>query len=261
MDYSKINNSNLPTLQEYLNRVATKVRPKFTLIVPYYKNPEMLRLQVENWNSYPADVAAQMNIVLIDDCSPVPAEPIFRECTLKKALFRVEQDIPWNQHGARNLGAKVFGKDQDWGLFTDMDCLLAPEEAAKLAKKKLDPVKYYTFERYYADGRTPKVHVNTFLVQRAAYWKAGGYNEDFCGMYGGDAVFIRQMEEHVKRSHLLDVAFVGYDNYVEDANTREWGRQGTEWHDRYLCKRGELKASKQGLKPLNPIRFPWHRVF
>ena len=81
------------------------------MIYPYYENPKMLERQVENWNRYAGELRGALRIILVDDGSTkYPAEPIFKHCKMPKKLYRVKEDIPWNQHGARNLGAKVACK-------------------------------------------------------------------------------------------------------------------------------------------------------
>lgn len=231
----------------------------FTFVIPYYRNPEMLKIQVENWNRYPHWIRDQVRVILIDDASPEPAEPIFRKCELRKALWRINEDIPFNAHGARNLGAKVMGKDEAWGLFTDMDITLPPEMAERLLAKEWKSVFHYTFEREFKDARPRKYHCNSFLVTRGAYWGAGGYDEDFAGTYGGDGIFLRALERRAPRCHLGDVVLTGWNNTVADCSTRDLDRQGPMKKE-YLRRRDEKKAQPDGLVPRSPLRFTWKRV-
>src|SRR6185369_156528 len=92
-----------------------------SLVIPYYENPGMLAVQYQTWANYPTDLKSRMEIVLIDDGSPTrPAIDVARPEELPPLrIFRVLKDLPWHQHGARNLGAHVaIGK---WLLMTDMD--------------------------------------------------------------------------------------------------------------------------------------------
>ena len=43
-----------------------------TLIVPFYRNVEMLREQCRLWNLLPEDI----RVIVVDDGSPEPAAPI-----------------------------------------------------------------------------------------------------------------------------------------------------------------------------------------
>lgn len=231
----------------------------FTLVMPYYNNPQMLQEHVANWNSFKDDTKKMFNIVLVDDGSSEIPDEIFRKTTIKHALFRIEEDIPFNAHGARNLGMKVMGKDDQWALLTDMDVLFPEEAIRAISRKDFDSKNHYTMERMFVDGRPPKQHCNSFLVQRRAFWKAGGYDEDFCGCYGGDGIFLRALERHAKREHWLDVVSVGYNGTIEDCSTRGLDRHGP-MKEEYLKRRGNKKATNS-MEPKNPLRFKWNRVY
>lgn len=233
------------------------------MIYPYYENPEMLARQVENWNRYAGELRQHVRLLLIDDGSPKhPAEPIFKECKLPKRLYRIKQDIPWNQHGARNLGAALACKMEEnfWLFMSDMDIILTPEVAFDLFSRKLDPARYYTFERKFLPDLTrSKYHCNTFLVKHSIYWAVNGYDEDYCGTYGGDGPFLRQLGVLAPRCHLEDVVLFGVErDVVADANTslpRKEGKFGDEYRKRFDAKR---KSGDERSK--NPLRFEWERV-
>jgi glycosyltransferase involved in cell wall biosynthesis len=167
----------------------------FTLCLPYYENPGMLVRQIQTWNAYDAATRDAVRVIVVDDGSPEhPAEPVIRAnpCALKINLFRIAENIPWNQHGARNLAAKAASPG--WLLMTDMDHLLEAPEAKKVVAANLKPQVHYIFDRVSLPERAPyKHHCNSFLVDRDAYWRAGGYDEDYCGSYGGDGPFLRAL--------------------------------------------------------------------
>lgn len=234
------------------------------MIYPYYENPRMLERQVENWNRYAGDLRHAVRVILIDDgSSKHPAEPIFRECKIPKKLYRVCKDIPWNQHGARNLGARKASctDDNHWLFMSDMDVILTPETAYDLFSRDLDPARYYTFERtFLPDCTRRKYHCNTFLVKHNVYWAVNGYDEDYCGTYGGDGPFLRQLQVLAPRCHLSDVVLFGVEReVVADANTnlsRKDGEFGRLYRERFDAKR---RSGNE--RSLNPIRFEWEKVF
>jgi len=233
---------------------------KLKLIYPYYENPEMLSLQVRNWNSYSDDTKARVTLFVIDDGSPNnhAAKAILKNCDLKYQLYRVIPNIPWNQHGARNLGAKQAGKG--WLYMSDMDILLTPKAITTLLGYPVQTDHHYTFDRVFQNNsREPKYHCNTFLVHNTKYWEVGGYDEDYCGTYGGDGPFLRQLEAIAPREHLDCITLVGHErDSINDANTTEWDRYGP-MKDAY---RNLLrKKNKEGnTKAQNPIRFEWERI-
>src|SRR5690606_30559268 len=144
--------------------------------LPYYENPGILARQIETWNAYDEATREAVNVVLVDDGSPRnPALDVLRlfPCKVKIGLWRVIPNIPWNQHGARNLAAKVAGEEDGRIVMTDMDHLLEPAEARKVVETALDPARHYTFNRISLPERLPyKVHCNSFLVTRGTYWQA-----------------------------------------------------------------------------------------
>lgn len=233
----------------------------FRIIWPYYENPGQLKNQIGILNEYSENAQSKICLTVVDDGSPRnPALPVIKAnpCKIKINLYRVKENIPWHQHGARNLGAKE-AKDE-WLFFTDIDHLLMPDQADKLLAKKLNPKCYYSFERVSLPELLPyKYHCNTFLVRREVFWKVGGYDEDFAtGMYGGDGPFQKLMELIVSRVHCEDIYIVRVPREVQpDASTTDWPRTGA-MKERYI-KLLEQKIRLRNIKPKNPIRFHWER--
>lgn len=233
------------------------------MIYPYYNNPKMLERQVENWNRYAGELRENVRLILVDDGSMEhPAEPIFRECKIPKKLYRVKKDIPWNQHGARNLGAKMACKPAEdmWLFMSDMDILLTAEVAFELFSKDLSPARYHTFERaFLPDLSRRKTHCNTFMVKHSIYWAVNGYDEDYCGTYGGDGPFLRQLHNLAPEQHHDDILLYGVErDVVPDANTdlpRKEGKFGDEYRKRFDTKRrtGDERSK-------TPIRFEWEEI-
>lgn len=220
----------------------------------------MLAMQIANWNAYDEVTRANVSVVLVDDGSPRnPALPVIQAnpCALKIALFRIAENIPWNQHGARNLAAKAASKG--WLLMTDIDHLLEPAEARKLVDANLHPGVHYVFDRVSLPDRAPyKRHCNTFLLTRDAYWQTGGYDEDYSGTYGGDGPFLRALAgiapEKPARATVVRVPR----EVLADASTTEWPRTGA-LKDAYRARhKAKNKAGRE--KPVNPLRFTWERL-
>ena len=78
-----------------------------TITIPYYEAPLMLRTQFFQWHKYPEWVWEYLNIIVVDDGSPMkPAEEVFKDVIMPSSsvsLYRIQEDIPWNHGGARNL--------------------------------------------------------------------------------------------------------------------------------------------------------------
>jgi len=243
----------------------------------------MLRKHLETWESYPASVRAAMQLIIVDDGSPEPAEPIVREREDVREvwlqLYRIKTDIPWNRGGARNLGSYVA--ETPWLLHMDIDHLLPFDEGCKLANsvspnviyntKKLSPDYWYRFERWRVgaadetrnkdaiprDAKFGKIkpHGDSFIVPRELYWKVGGYNENFSGCLGGGSPFLKQLEAAAPHGVLPIALHVYTRDACPDASVSTLSRDTSE----YVRRRRAMEKAGT-LKGINPLRFEWERV-
>jgi len=246
--------------------------PVLAFVLPYYRNPRMLAEQYRVWAAYPADAKAALEVVLVDDGSPEHARDVPRPEGLPALrIYRVLQDIPWHQHGARNLGAQEA--TAPWLLLTDMDHVVPTATlVAVLAKlPAADAQRAYTFGRVDAPHLRPtrdghgrlKPHVNSFLMPKAWFWRIGGYDEDCVG-YGTDSYFRARLKAAGPVEHLAHLPLVRYPREViPDASSfapgldprafRNAGRRGNE------TRRRLARKAKQHLGP-TVLAFPWERT-
>lgn len=245
--------------------------PRWCIIVPYYDNPHMLKLQRRNFDRFRGALARSLRIIVVDDCSPRPAAPILDGCKADVRVYRVAEDIPWNMHQCRNIGAKEAcdPSENRWLFFTDMDVMLTPEAAYTMMSKPLDPFKHYTVGRAFApDFMHHKTHINTFLVKHAPFWFINGYDIDLTpaggGGYGGDHQFLHQLQVLTEHEHLRDVMAVGYGRSsregapgLPDADTNSSDRD--QWAAKFE-KALRTKEMSGDLRSLNPIRVDYERV-
>lgn len=259
-----------------------------TLILPYYRNPHMLRRQLEEVTRYPAPV----HTVIVDDGSPDPALEIVREYARKgmsgealplvgvslTGVYRIKQDVPWNRGGARNLGARVA--QTDWIIQADIDHVLPADVVQDLlAFAPPDDKHAYRFPRYRvgaADDTRKKdkiknglddsekfgrihPHVDSYLISRKRYWKVGGYDEDFSGHLGGGNEFLRRLERKTGKIKMLPdpiCLHVHTRDSVPDASDLHLSRDPEPgrkiWADKQ--RRGQIDGPKDWL------RFDWERV-
>lgn len=238
-----------------------------SLVYPYYRNPTMLAAQFRVWAGYADAAKAQIEIVVVDDGSPdtEAAATVSRPDGLPPfRLYRVLEDRPWHQHGARNLGAREAAGN--WLFLSDMDHVLPADSLTKLlALPDLDRV--YTFARLDAPDLTPKLlhgrphpHPNTFCLKKARYWSIGGYDEDLTG-YGTDWAFRQQLGE---TTHLSDVPVIRYPREViADASTRSGATDPKAFRDAARrtneCRQIVRRKQAAGLPP-KVLDFPWERV-
>lgn len=237
-------------------------------VIPFYRNLPMLELHLENWASFEKQVLEHLTIFLVDDCSPLDERPddLLRlapaELRKRIRLLRVIDDIPWNQHGARNLGAKL--SKTVWILLTDIDRIVPAHDMRILLSRSLDVRKYYKPLQYIARAKMPlselneRAPYNQFLCTRKAYWRAGGYDEDYCGSYGGDSPFLNALKRQANFQRMTDVRMLRYNRHVLDgANTADLDRVAAkaEYARRFASKNKSGKTAS-----VRPVRFRWTEI-
>lgn len=256
--------------------------PLLSIVMPYYRNPRMLVRQLSVWrHEWSAELLSQIEIILVDDGSPdEKAEDVIRDMWdgqhgLPLRLYRVLEDKPWHQHGARNLGAHVAtGR---WLLMTDMDHVIPASTLSEVLRllPKMSKREVLTFGRVDApptltwksdhwtefqrtvrpDGSL-KPHVNSFVVRRKVFWYIGAYDEDLCGIYGTDRHFRTRLFGAGVERHLEHAPLIRVDREViPDASTRDVERK--------VPGRAELKkAATAGKAPgyTKTLAFPWEQV-
>lgn len=247
-----------------------------TWIFPYYNSAGMLKVHIDNWRSLPEDLLRDLVVIIVDDGSPdAPALPVIQLNPvdgLDLRLYRVLKDIPWNNHGARNLGA--MEAPDGWMFVSDVDHMLPESSVRGLMDLDACAKSFYTLQRVTAvkkeDGNLkydlmtdafgkPKPHPNTYMVTKKKYWDAGGYDEDYCGTYGGDGPFMRMLDKVATRHHLQDLILIRWTrDLVPDAS------QPPEYREKYRAmyrqrfdKKG--KINDRDRRASGPIRFPWER--
>jgi hypothetical protein len=257
-------------------RLAHELLAELTLCVPFYRNPLMLARQIEEWNKYPDWV----RVILVDDCSPEPALPIVKRLasaeTLKRLeVYRTDIDVKWAREFCRNLMAKVA--TTDWLLMLDIDHV-APVESLELLKGiPLPPKRWFRFRRIrigkadetrkkdFQKTRLPDdaergevhEHIDSYLTRAKHYWKAGGYNEKFCGVLGGGNEFLRRFEA------LYPVEVISGDVFLH-VYTRSVINDASDLHCSRDTKPGKdlwRAIQKAGWQPPTEwLTLPWSRV-
>src|SRR5882757_3893120 len=132
---------------------------RLSVVIPYYRNPRMLERHYLTWAlEWPAELKEQIEVVIVDDGSPEPAADVARLYygdLPPLSIYRVVEDRPWHQHGARNLGAHVA--QAPWLLLTDMDHVIPADTLAEVLRL-IDAEsgdRIYTFARRDAPAGEP----------------------------------------------------------------------------------------------------------
>lgn len=231
------------------------MQPKLSIISHYYNHPQMVQDQIAYWETLPDSFLSQVEFILVDDCSE--KTPAIRPTKLNLRVYRVITDLPWNQAGARNLGA--FNATGEWALYFDIDQrFFADPMAAVIANlDRLDTMgMYYLKIKELIDITVNKpldFHPNTFLVNLAKFKQHAMYDEDFVGHYGYEDLYMPQVWEKQggKRVLFNDAIF------FEDMDF------GTTNLNRDLSRNLALAQKKmaEGYKrPVGILRFEWEQI-
>jgi hypothetical protein len=143
----------------------------------------MLKLHKLAWEAHPKDTAYY---TVIDDGSPVRVPLDFRLHNLD--IYRIDEDIPWNIAGARNLAFHVA--KTEWVLCADIDHIVTTESLLRILD--LDFGNHntaYIFNRKTDDGYYGCRAIINVLMSRQRYFEIGGHDEDYSGHYGREETF------------------------------------------------------------------------
>jgi hypothetical protein len=233
---------------------------KFTIVMAYYENGGMLDRHMQEWSEYDEEHKKHIKAIIVDDGSPNdPAVSHIKDVGFPINLYRIKQDIPWNQNGARNLGMTHVKKG--WVLLTDMDHLLPKEQVQNILNNEWNERSVYKPLRAKPDGSSYKRHPNTYLITRKVYWKLGGFDEAYSGYYGSDSTFRRHLKRtsRLSETDFFHVVLYGRDD-IPDASTNpeRYGRKGSKYH---LVKHKVLRQRrKESPPPIKPLNFDWEKV-
>jgi len=161
---------------------------RLTYITHFYLNqgsPDPVLDLLRRYERYAPDLLDRVHFVIVDDGSPLPVEvPPF---DLNLTWLRIDEDIRWNQAGARNLGV-VYAK-ADNILMTDLDHEFPEATFRHMAEASPCGKNIYKVRKEdRATGRVGKGHSNTFFMSRARFFRFWGYDEEFAGRYGAEDV-------------------------------------------------------------------------
>lgn len=193
---------------------------RFTIILPFYENPDFLAVQITNWQRWSADVRAYVTVIIVDDGSP-KAAALPHNLPFQIRLFRIQEDRPWNWIAARNIGA--HHAEPGWLLLTDIDHVVHESTADALIHGQHNPNLIYAFSRREHTGEAVTPHSASFFMTRDTFWRIGGYDESLSGHYGSDGDFRRRAAKcapfQVLTNHLVRYEMVG------DSSTTRYARK------------------------------------
>lgn len=142
---------------------------------------------------------------MIDDGSQkIPAIDVIKEHTLKDyinfSLYRVTEDIGFNSHGCRNLGARLA--NTEWLVFLDIDYTLQPSHLHKLKNDPLDSDTWYEMNAKFMGQGDSYMALNQFVITRNMFLEEGGYDESFVPYHHGDRELLNKLASKYNKKNL-----------------------------------------------------------
>jgi hypothetical protein len=228
---------------------------------------KMLVKHLENWTSWGDDLKERITFIIVDDASPSGVLTLGLPYNLDLYTYRINENIPWNFSGVKNLLASLV--PTDWFLLHDIDYMFSEDGMRKMLKLPMDdPTKFYNFKCVMSSSGKlkPKDHypISSFLVNTDTFWDCGGHDEDFCGHYTchDNGIFWRLTRDPgLARQIRVDDPFMTcyQRSQVEDADTDHdlegWSRDGSR-------NRKLLGEKRQKIKPWSndSLRFTYKKL-
>jgi hypothetical protein len=237
--------------------------PTLTIVMAVYGQPKMLEKWWETLRAYTPDVAGRMRVIVVDDHGTPPVE-LPDDVPVDVKVYRVTDNIAWNQMGARNLGMQ---EAEGWCLMVDPDMVLELKQA-KIALgliRKMPRGSLIKLLLRYTDGTLDPTSPNVYLIHKRDFWAVGGYDEDYAGHKGWSDVqlmhTLRGCRIAFQKPQGLWVRYYRTPD-IEDATVKTLSRNTKHNRALHIRKMGIAKRNwaawvKQKGKT---IRFRWERV-
>jgi hypothetical protein len=176
---------------------------RLTVATHFYCNQDNIETiagLLRHYAGYPREILDRVQFVVVDDGSPVRYE--VPDLDLNLTWVRIDQDIRWNQAGARNLA--LLQARSNNVIISDVDHLFPPHTLSWLTGRNVAHKRFYKFFRKMPDGTLERGHPNIFYLSRARWFQLFGTDEEFAGAYGAeDYRFVKTFKNHgTVQSHL-----------------------------------------------------------
>jgi len=192
------------------------MEPKLSIIIAVLDSHEIVKRQLLHFAKMKFHWE-DVEFILVDDGSKPPIEKYVSQYLAKHpgnpiklnyGFFETGDERKWSQPCARNYGARIARSQRL--LMTDIDHVLSKEAIEFCMESNEDKVmfprqwavldengginqshhilnKYGLPHKIYEErGLNGGMHHNTFMIKKSLFEQLGGYDESFCGKYGGD---------------------------------------------------------------------------
>lgn len=223
-----------------------------TVGITYYDNYNALLANIEHYKDF-----TNYKFIVVDDGSQI--KPLTaNDVPDHWSLYRVTEDVGWNNEGCRNLIAHVC--ETDWLCLVDIDYMLKDNnmdfsEHDRYCIYFLSDIDW----NYSRDDPRFNRHVrgglfdhNMFFTTKEYFWKCGGYDETHLGYYGIDGTLTNNPNFNYNVSEYEMI-------FTRDMRGRHIGRTDEDRKD--LFGRGENKwRIPEREHHDRKLTFPWIKI-
>ena len=163
---------------------------KLSYITHFYLDTNLSSVYslLEYYSQMDGELLDQIQFIIVDDGSPIQYQ--LPKVNLNLTWLRILDNIPWNQGGARNLGA-VYAKSDNI-LLIDLDWRVNEEAFRFMVSKKCCGRTIYKIRE---KGRK-RGHSNLWFMSRGHFLRYFGYDEQFSGGHGGEDYFFFKLHQY-----------------------------------------------------------------
>ena len=169
---------------------------RLTYIVQFYLEDNFydpIKELITIYSSYREEVLNKIHFVFVDDGSKSPIK-IDENVNLNYTLVRINENIKWNQGGARNLGVQYAKSDKI--IVTDLD-IIFPENLFE-SLLYFHPPRNSIFKFVTYSGMKPvEPHFNVFFMNKDVFLRTKGTDEEFSGEYGHEDTFFYFLQKAI----------------------------------------------------------------
>lgn len=231
-----------------------------------FGQPQMMQKQMWTIAAYPRPIRNQLKVIVVDDCGDPPFLPSGEPFDLR--VFRVSENIPWNQCGCRNLVAHVA--DDGPMLLMDPDMVFPTEMMERMiqAAEKLPRGQVAKYGlRHVGNKELDMTSPNTYIIHREDFLACGGYHEGYAGHKGWSDVELLDILSAFYKMRKRPDLYADFYSIREIPDAAVMGLDRSTKHNRgiRIKRHGQAKAVGGWIKFVKnqksqKLRFPWAEV-
>lgn len=176
----------------------------FTICMATYGQPLMMEVWWENLRNFTSGLRDLVRMIVVDDHGDPPLV-IPEDLRGQVRGFRIHEDIPWNDTGARNLAIQHVATPMM--LTADPDMVFEEEVLWRMLQMHI-PARTIVrpYLRHLKTGKLDDCSPNIYWIRKSDMEVAGCYDEDFAGHYGWGDVSLMHTFRLLRYRDLRDQA-------------------------------------------------------